>query len=260
MATPSLRSVYGPSSETRASLVDLLEVEGFRPWCLTCRRPGSTCVCAQITPWAGRTKFVFLMHPKEAKKTKNGSGRMAHLGLEGSELHVGVDFTDHARVNELIEDPAYWCRLLYPDKPGVAPSAPSPPAGRVPVLFLLDGTWPCAKKMMRLSKNLHDLERLPLRVTTPSDFRIKHQPGRFCLATIEAVDLALTTLARDGFEQYDQADSERLLRPFRWMVDTEIAIAADPNRSTYRSGSGFKAPEDRVHHRSRSGRAIVYLG
>ncbi len=76
MAAESPPGPGGPSGSR------FLELPGCRPWCQRCHRPGSTCLCEEVTTLQVRTKFVFLMHPKEAKKTKNGTGRMAHLGLE----------------------------------------------------------------------------------------------------------------------------------------------------------------------------------
>ncbi len=239
---------------------DLLVVDGFRPWCLRCRRPGSTCLCAFIPRLSVRTKFVFLMHPMEAKKTKNGTGRITHLALPGSELHVGVDFRDHPRVNELIADPGRSCRLLYPARRASSDASPAPCPDADPVVFVLDGTWPCAKKMMRLSTNLHGLPRLPLEVTRPSGFVIKHQPGRFCLATVEAVDAALHALTREGVERHDAAASDALLRPFRRMIDIELAHAAAPGPKTYRASGPFKRPDQRGRDRSGSGRNITFLG
>ena len=48
------------------------------------------------------------MHPKEAYKQKTGTGRLAHLTLEDSEIIVGVDFTDNPRLNTLITDEKYF--------------------------------------------------------------------------------------------------------------------------------------------------------
>ena len=240
----------------------LLEVDGFRSWCLRCRRPGRVCLCDAISTLQPRSKFVFLTHPKENRKTKNGSGRLAHLALAGSELLVGVDFSRHPRVVELLSDPSLHCRLLYPSPLGRPEAADDQEADRTPVLFVLDGTWPCAKKMVRLSTNLHALPRVSLHIDRPSEFVTKHQPDPSCLATIEAVDRALRALARDGSERYDEADSERLLRPFRTMIDMALAHAADPGRKSYRDSGPFKTQAERVSRRTvpTTGRNVMFQG
>jgi len=226
-----------------------------------CRRPGRVCLCGEITQLSPRTKFVFLTHPKEARKTKNGSGRIAHLSLEGSELLVGIDFTEHPRVVELLADPAYHCRLLYP-APDRTASTGQPAPGATPVLFVLDGTWPCAKKMGRLSTNLHALPRVSLTIDRPSEFVTKHQLDPRCLATIEAVERTLHTLAASGQEQYGADDSERLLRPFRAMIQMSLDHAADPSIKSYRGSGPFKTQAERTSKRTvpTTGRNVMFLG
>ena len=239
----------------------------FRAECLRCRRPASVCLCEHITVLHTRTRFVFLTHPKEARKIKNGSGRLAHLSLSQSEVLVGVDFTDDPRVNDLLSDPSTSCRLLYPRSDGAMVEGPSPASfvddlGRIPVLFLLDATWPFAKKIMRLSTNLHDLPRLSLSVGQPSEFVIKHQPHVACLATIEAVDRTLWDLAGVGAEQYGHGESRRLLARFHAMTRLALQAASDPRRASYRRSGSYKAPEDRVPRQfpAGAGRSLLYRG
>jgi DTW domain-containing protein YfiP len=192
----------------------------------------------------------------EARKTKNGTGRLAHLALPGSELLVGVDFSGDRRVTELIQDPAFDCRLLYPGPAG----GDAPPSSATPVLFVLDATWPCAKKMVRLSSNLQALPRQSIRVGRPSEFLIKHQPDPTCLATVEAVDRVLVALAAAGHETYSVDDSDRLLLPFRRMNAMALAYAAAPGPKKYRRSGRFKTREERLRTRTSSGRNTMFLG
>lgn len=232
-------------------------------FCWRCYRATAACLCPHITELTPRTKVVLLTHPKEARKTRNGSGRLAHLSLRGSEVLVGTSFQDHPRVTQLLGDPRCRCTLLYPGETD-APR-PGAEAGRRPdrprVLFVLDGTWPLAKKMMRLSPRLHGLPRLSLEVDRPSEFVIKHQPDPRCLATVEAVDRALLALADRGEDDWGPEESERLLRPFRALNAYNLACAADPERTSYRGGGPYKRPEDRRGRKApRSGRRILFQG
>lgn len=78
--------------------------------------PKSTCICKHIRPFQTKTRFIILMHPKEYKKEKNGTGHMTKLQLENSEIIVGVDFTNNNRVNEILTKEKSCSFLLYPGK------------------------------------------------------------------------------------------------------------------------------------------------
>ena len=79
-------------------------------------RPSITCICKHISPFQTKTRFIILMHPKEYKKEKNGTGHMTKLQLENSEIIVGVDFTNNNRVNEILSKIESCFFLLYPGK------------------------------------------------------------------------------------------------------------------------------------------------
>ncbi|WP_233890665.1 DTW domain-containing protein, partial [Tenacibaculum piscium] len=76
--------------------------------------PSSSCICKHINHIQTKTRFIILMHPKEYKKEKNGTGRMTSLQLENSEIIVGVDFTNNKRVNEILNNEKNSSFLLYP--------------------------------------------------------------------------------------------------------------------------------------------------
>ena len=86
----------------------------MRTICYKCLRPIETCLCKFLPPFDSGVKFVFLMHPKEAKRNRTGTGRIAHAGLLDSEILVGIDFTKHSRLCELLADERYYPVLLYP--------------------------------------------------------------------------------------------------------------------------------------------------
>ena len=85
-----------------------MQIKNQREICYKCYRPKTSCICEHlINPINTNTKFVILMHPKEFRKTKNGTGHMTNNSLENCELYVGIDFTNHKRVNELLDDKTY---------------------------------------------------------------------------------------------------------------------------------------------------------
>ena len=138
------------------------------------------------------------MHPKEARKNKTGTGRISHLYLNNSEIIVGVDFDENKRFNDLINDENLLPFVLYPGESSYQVDKQAIPkemsnilkeGKKRPVVFILDGTWPCAKKMMMINLKLHDLPRLSFSPSPDlkSQFTIKHQPSPVCLSTIESI-------------------------------------------------------------------------
>ena len=126
-----------------------------RPTCYACHRPLSACVCAHLRPVETAVRFVILIHPKEERKIKNNTGRITHLSLPNSELITGVDFSGNDRVNHLIGDPANACFLLYPGEESVKlDEEPLGFPGKKKVIFVLDATWQCSRKMLKSSPNL----------------------------------------------------------------------------------------------------------
>jgi len=193
------------------------------------------------------TKFVFLMHPKEFKKEKTGTGRLTHLCLEDSELHVGIDFDEHPAVQRLINDPHYFPLLVYPGDSALNLSeselTASDLGGRRLLVLLLDGTWSCSRKMLRLSSTLHRLPRAMFNAGNASRFLIKQQPQVGCLSTLETTHEILTALESSGLDHY--SDSSQLPDILSRMQEILIRCAADPNRVAYRHGA-YSQPAERV--------------
>jgi len=163
------------------------------------------------------------MHPKEFKKTKNGTGRLTHLSLPNSDLYIDVDFTNHNPVNALINDANNCCYLLYPGKESIHLNVQKIDLqNKQLVIFILDSTWPCSMKMLRLSTNLQNLPKLSFTHTKCSQFQIKEQPKDFCLSTIESTLTILELLNDHGMETIDDSSFDPFLEPFLSMVEYQI--------------------------------------
>lgn len=225
-----------------------------RETCYRCFWPKALCWCPSITPMETRTKFVFLMHPKEFKQEKAGTGRLTHLCLAGSEIHVGVGFDDNESVQELITDPRNFPVLLYPGQNArnLSDGAlhPDDLAGRRLLVLLLDATWSCARKMLKLSPTLQRLPRIMFTPSAPSRFVIKQQPQAGCLSTLEATHELLVVLERTGLDRYPLP--EQLLGHFHRMQEFQIRCARDPSRPGYRR-QPYSDPADRSAPSGRSG-------
>jgi DTW domain-containing protein YfiP len=228
-----------------------------RETCYRCFWPKALCWCPTLAPIETRTRFVFLMHPKEYKREKAGTGRLTHLCLPNSELHMGLAFDDHEAVRACVNDPRNFPVLLYPGREATNLSWPEPAAGfgarlgqRTLVVFLLDATWSGARKMLKLSPVLQHLPRLMFTPAAPSRYVIKQQPQAGCLSTLEAVHELLAVLERAGLDRYSRP--EQLLGVFHRMQDFQIGCAADPARAGYRHRP-YSDPGRRVPGSGRSG-------
>ena len=197
--------------------------------------PESTCICKHIHPVQTKTRFIILMHPKEYKKEKNGTGHMTKLQLENSEIIVGVDFTNNRRVNDILEKNNKASFLLYPGKDNFNLSTRNSTEtiafmGGHPHVFILDGTWPCARKMLKLSKNLQHLKRVSFDNNIKSKFIIKQQPDPLCLSTIESVYTVLNLLKAADVENCVTQD---FLRPFEKMIAHQLEYKLNPENKSY---------------------------
>nr|WP_257785163.1 tRNA-uridine aminocarboxypropyltransferase [Lacunisphaera limnophila] len=222
--------------------------------CYRCFWPQPLCWCSSLHPMPTATRFVFLMHPKEFKEEKAGTGRLTHLCLPNSELHMGTDFTRDEAVAALLDDPGNRCVLLYPGREARNLSAGEFTAAdlacRRLVVFLLDATWPLARKMLRLSPNLQALPRIMFTPTAPSRYIIKQQPQPGCLSTLEAVHELLVVLEQSGLDRYPEP--AQLHGIFDRLQRIQLECAADPNRGGYRR-QAYSDPAARTKSRGERG-------
>jgi len=200
-------------------------------------RPSSSCICKYTNPIQTKTRFTILMHPKEYKRERIGTGRMTNLQLENSEIIVGVDFTYNKRVNEILSKESGSHFLLYPGKDNFNLSLSSNTEvmsfmGDSPNIIILDGTWFCARKMLKLSKNLQKLKRVSFDNNIKSKFIIKQQPEPLCLSTIESVYTVLNLLKEGDFEQ---CDTKGFLIPFEKMIEHQVECFLSPNNKNFPS-------------------------
>jgi DTW domain-containing protein YfiP len=208
-----------------------------REFCLRCRRPKAACLCPAEAPMETRSHIVLLMHPKEYRKQKTGTGRMACLNLANSEIIPGIALDDHPRVRELLGDRRNFAALLYPspgatnlsalgsaDEGSAAARFAEQLGGRRLVVFLVDSTWACSHSVLRASPGLARLPRLQFQPRELSRWVIKRQPHDYCLSTIEAIHELLCALETAGLDSYP--DKHRLLDAFAAMQDYQIERAA----------------------------------
>lgn len=197
-------------------------------FCMHCRQRAKNCYCGFIQRFDPKIKFVILAHAKEAKR-HIASGRLTQLCLENSEFIRGHDYRHKIRVNEILRNPEYHCVLLYPGiKARNLTSVPESeraqlfPRGKQLVIFVLDGTWVTASKMLKVSQNLHLLPQVSFDPPGPSRFRVRLQPNDKCLSTIEAVHHLIEIVGKcQGFAT-ERRSHDILLEAFDQMVERQL--------------------------------------
>jgi DTW domain-containing protein YfiP len=211
--------------ETYRKLRQSLSKPQHRSHCLKCRLPAIGCYCDALKPFDPIIKFVILIHPTEAKR-HIATGRMSHLSLKNSELVVGQDFSKNARVNELIHLETHRPMILYPGAESLNLSRISPyerstfqQINRPLMIFVIDGTWSTARKMMRLSQNLTTLPKICFTPTQHSRFRVRKQPSSECYSTIEAIHHTIELLQPEFAENRKH---DHLLSLFDSMVTRQL--------------------------------------
>lgn len=192
--------------------------------CLKCFRPINNCYCKDITPIESGVKFVFLMHPHEAKKQRTGTGRLASLSLLDSEIIVDKSFDNNIKTQELINNPSFYPMVLYPGADSLSVEKidfKEVLKGRTLLVFLIDATWREARRMMHLSSSLQNLPRLSFQHGYHSRFQIKRQPKENYLSTIESSYYLLKELQTAGVCD-SKLNGEGLMEVFKKMVDFQI--------------------------------------
>jgi len=199
------------------------------------------------------------MHPKEYKKEKSGTGHITNLQLENSEIIVGVDFTNNKRVNDILAKENSTSFLLYPGKDNFnlslrEHSETNDFMGHHPHIFILDGTWPCARKMLKLSTNLQKLKRVSFDNTIKSKFIIKQQPESLCLSTIESVYTVINLLKAANLEQCETKD---FLIPFEKMIAHQLDYMLNPHSKNYAS-TAHKAITEKNKYKKNTERNVIF--
>ena len=201
-----------------------------RASCNICLCSRSACYCSKLSAFDPKIQFCILIHPLEAKR-RIATGRMSHLTLENSKLIRGEDFSKNSIVNQVISDPNYKSFILYPGAKAknlsmmsvkdLKLSFGSQPGKRLTV-FVIDGTWKTARKMLRLSKNLETLPRICFSPPALSRFRVRKQPRPEFYSTIEAIHHCIELLGPHCEFDTSSRKHDALIEVFDHMVEKQL--------------------------------------
>ena len=173
-------------------------------------------------------KFILLMHPKEAKRQRTGTGRLSHLCLPDSEIIMGLDFTEKnaagRRLFELLGDSKYLPLLLYPSDGAwnaKSPALKEAAAGKILMPILIDATWFCSRKILQHNPFLLDLPKMSFAGNYRSIFTFKHEPRPECVSTIETCYYLIKELQEVGLANA-AANPEPLMTSFKKMISDQL--------------------------------------
>lgn len=187
-----------------------------RPHCYRCDKPAGLCLCALLTPLPNRVGVHVLQHPAERRHAV-GTARLLRLGLASVQVHA-LSLRGTSSASPPVQFPP-GTGLLYPCPPDQELGA-VPPGARPANIVVIDGTWAQAHRVFRENPWVAALPRYRLAPERESNYRIRKEPRKECLSTVETVVAALRIL------EPDLPGTQTLLSAFDAMIDAQIAAAA----------------------------------
>lgn len=206
-------------------------------FCYNCFKPKACCLCSYTKEMDSGIKFVLLMHPKEAKKNRTGTGHIARISLTGCEIIMGLDFAENKRLQELLHDHRYFPMMMFPGpeawtakKEGFKETL----GGRIPLPIILDSTWWCAKKMIQHNPFLLDLPRLSFYGDYRSIYTFKKEPEPEYISTVESCYYLIKEFQDNGITDKNvnpepMMDAFKAMIKFQLQAENERILGLRPN-------------------------------
>ena len=208
-----------------------------RSFCYQCHRAQEACICGQSSKIFNDVNIIILQHPTETKNPK-GSAIIAKLYLKNVTIWTGEDFSRHKPLNTFLENHPESSFLVYPCKTAhrldkIHSINTSGFTKQSLNLIFIDASWRKAKKIWKLSENLHSLPCLQLEPENRSNYRIRKIPGNEYLSTIESIHHCLVHI-ENNTNKYNP-----LLDVFNRMIDFQInKMGNDTFQANYKSTHG----------------------
>lgn len=219
--------------------------------CKTCEKPPALCVCDAVQPVDNRVAVVILRHPQEQDRLL-GTARIAVLQLKNVVLKTGLSWPSLAKLVGQDVDPKRWGVLYLGTAKTSAPLAPRPltvvdKAGEamndqdeflagLEGIILLDGNWQQAKALWWRNAWMLKCRRLVLQPPRASYYgNLRKEPRGESVSTIEAAAYSLAAL------EHDEALAERILPPFKRLLEKARAAKPEPKRDYRRRGADGKS-------------------
>lgn len=209
--------------------------------CYKCFKPISNCLCKYTKELNVGVKFVFLMHPKEAKRQRTGTGNIARISLKDSEIIVGFDFNRNERLRELLDSEKYFSVLMYPGKDAWTvknQDFKNALGNKTLLVIILDATWFCAKKTIEKNPFLLKLPKISFYGDYRSIFTFKHEPKPECVSTVESCYYFIKEMQSEDFID-KKIDPTPMMNAFKQMIlfqiqaENERILGIRPNSHNY---------------------------
>lgn len=200
------------------------------PDCPACGRQPRYCVCEFASPITAKSKLLILQHPQEpgvdigtvpiitacfpdavVRTGLSWANLKKALGREAENQRWGVLYLGSVHVENLPNDRS----LFVVNKNGEPRSDQDEILHRLEGFIVLDGTWSQAKTLWWRNAWLLKLPRLVLKPKRRSLYdRIRKEPRKGCLSTVETVGEVLSAIERrsDIQESLDKPLSELVER------------------------------------------------
>lgn len=209
--------------------------------CYKCFKPKSACLCGYTKEIDPGIKFVLLMHQKEAKRQRTGTGHIAHISLKNSEILVGFEFSNNARLNELLNDPQYFPVLMYPGEDAwnaKKEGFPEVIKGKTLLVIILDSTWFCARKLIEHNQFLLKLPKFSFYGDYRSIFTFKHEPRPEYISTVESCYYLIKEMQEQGLcdksiNPEPMMDAFKQMIKFQLQAENERILGIRPNSHNY---------------------------
>ena len=187
-----------------------------RAFCYRCFKPAALCICDRLERVDNRIHVHIIQHPRE-QRCAIGTARFAHLGLARCVVEANAPATGVP--SSLASSPPLGAALLFPSE-DAQPVETLSREDRPSALIVLDGTWGQAAALYRNNPWLEALPHLRLAEPEPTRYRIRSEPKRHCISTIEAIVSALRVL------EPETQGIGALLDAFDAMIDDQVEYAS----------------------------------
>jgi DTW domain-containing protein YfiP len=201
--------------------------------CPRCLKPQPLCVCDSVAPIKNRLSLLILQHPQEQDRAL-GTARLAAQHFPGAVLKIGLSWPGLSKaLGRPVKDPARWAILylgsasaeaLHRESEVIALTRKGEVAenqrailDRIEGMVVLDGTWSQAKALWWRNPWMLKCQRVILNPARPSRYgRLRREPRRDTLSTIEAVGLLIGSIERrPDIAATLNASFERMLSRYR---------------------------------------------